>query len=247
MITILLKGGAALTKGLNAFQLKLIAIIAMLIDHIAWAFVPLDTALGQAIHFVGRITAPTMCFFIVQGYKHTRSLPRYSGRLALFAIVSQLPFSYYNFGRPGFFPLNVIYTLTLGLLAIHCWETITDDSRRWMAVILLTILSGPADWSMFGVAMCLLFHIFDRDRVRLNIVMGTMIIVLIAGQLAAEMSFGLDFRRALANSWYHGGLLLGFLLPRLYNGERGGGAWSKWLFYGFYPLHLVILGLLRWR
>lgn len=236
-----------MTKGLSAFQLKVIAIVAMLIDHIAWAFVPLDTFLGQAMHFVGRTTAPTMCFFIAQGYKHTRSLPRYVRRLAVFALISQIPFSYYNFGTPGIFPLNVIYTLTLGLLAIHSWETISDDNRRWMVVILLTLLSIPADWSMFGVAMCLIFHIFEEDHMRLNIAMGTMIIVLMGGQLAAEMSLGLSFEKALANSWYHGGLLLGFMLPRLYNGERGGGAWTKWLFYGFYPLHLVVLALLRWR
>ena len=97
-----------MTKGLSAFQLKVIAIVAMLIDHIAWAFVPLDTFLGQAMHFVGRTTAPTMCFFIAQGYKHTRSLPA-TWRLAVFALISQIPFSYYNLA-PQDFPLNVIYT-----------------------------------------------------------------------------------------------------------------------------------------
>ena len=75
----------------------------------------------------------------------------------------------------------MIYTLTLGLLAIHSWETISDDNRRWMVVILLTLLSIPADWSMFGVAMCLIFHIFEEDHMRLNIAMGSMIIVLMGG------------------------------------------------------------------
>ena len=66
---------------------------------------------------------------------------------------------------------------------------------------------------------------------RLNIAMGTMIIVLMGGQLAAEMSLG---RAESFQQLYHGGLLLGYL-PRLYNGERGGGAWTKWLFMGFIP------------
>ena len=58
-------------KGLTAFQLKLIAITAMLIDHLAWYYVDLDTGLGQLLHMVGRLTAPIMCFFIAEGYRHT--------------------------------------------------------------------------------------------------------------------------------------------------------------------------------
>ena len=86
-------------KGLTAFQLKLIAITAMLIDHLAWYYVDLDTGLGQLLHMVGRLTAPIMCFFIAEGYRHTRSLRRYAARLAVFALISQLPFTYYSLGR----------------------------------------------------------------------------------------------------------------------------------------------------
>lgn len=67
---------------LNATQIKTIAIIAMLIDHIAWAFIPTNSLLGQIMHCIGRITAPTMCYFIAQGYLHTSSFSRYLRRLA---------------------------------------------------------------------------------------------------------------------------------------------------------------------
>lgn len=49
---------------LNRNQLKYLVIIAMLIDHLAWAFVPTDTVLAQIMHFVGRLTGPTMAFFV---------------------------------------------------------------------------------------------------------------------------------------------------------------------------------------
>lgn len=43
---------------LNRNQLKYLVIVAMLIDHIAWAFVPTASLLGQVMHFIGRLTGP---------------------------------------------------------------------------------------------------------------------------------------------------------------------------------------------
>ncbi len=60
--------------GMSSFTLKMIAILAMLIDHIAWAFVPTGTLLGQIMHIIGRITAPIMCYFIAEGYYHTHNI-----------------------------------------------------------------------------------------------------------------------------------------------------------------------------
>ena len=51
------------TKGfLNRNQLKYLVIAAMLIDHIAWAFVPTASLLGQVMHIIGRLTGPTMAY-----------------------------------------------------------------------------------------------------------------------------------------------------------------------------------------
>ena len=68
-------------RGLSAHTLKIIAIIAMTIDHIAWAFVDACSAAGILMHLVGRLTAPIMCFFIAEGYAHTRNANRYALRL----------------------------------------------------------------------------------------------------------------------------------------------------------------------
>ena len=58
------------------------------------------------MHFVGRLTGPTMCFFIAEGYRKTRSFPRYLLRLGVFALISQLPFTYYSMGALGSYPLT---------------------------------------------------------------------------------------------------------------------------------------------
>ncbi len=62
--------------GMSAYTLKIIAIIAMLIDHIAWAFVPTGTILGQVMHTIGRITAPIMSYFISEGFYHTHNVKK---------------------------------------------------------------------------------------------------------------------------------------------------------------------------
>lgn len=54
-------------------KLKLIACVAMLFDHIAWAFLPLG-GVGDFMHLFGRITAPIMCYFIAEGYFNTHDL-----------------------------------------------------------------------------------------------------------------------------------------------------------------------------
>ena len=117
---------------MNRNQLKYLVILAMLIDHIAWAFVLTASPAGQLMHLVGRLTAPTMAYFIAEGYRHTQNVKKYVLRLALFALLSWAPFVYFEFGyfpihigKDGFFiqpATGVIYTLLLGLLAICLWD-----------------------------------------------------------------------------------------------------------------------------
>ena len=130
------------TKGfLNRNQLKYLVIAAMLIDHIAWAFVPTASLLGQVMHIIGRLTGPTMAYMLAEGYHYTRNVKKYAMRLGIFAVISWLPFSYFESGgiRPAF---GVIYTLFLSLLAIWFWDKAKCSvSVKWLAVLVLCILS----------------------------------------------------------------------------------------------------------
>ena len=67
-------------KGLTSDILKLIAVIAMVIDHIAWAFIPFNSIAGQIMHVIGRLTAPIMCFMIAEGYYKTNNVKKYAQR-----------------------------------------------------------------------------------------------------------------------------------------------------------------------
>ena len=81
-------------KTMDANQIKLLAILAMTIDHIAWLVFPgySKAPLALLMHLIGRMTCPIMCFFIAEGYYHTRDLNRYTLRLFVFAVISHFAY-----------------------------------------------------------------------------------------------------------------------------------------------------------
>lgn len=81
-------------KGINSNILKLIAIISMTFDHVAWAVFPGFSThpLAVIMHIFGRIACPIFCFFIVQGYIYTKNFKKYFCRILIFAIISHVPY-----------------------------------------------------------------------------------------------------------------------------------------------------------
>ncbi len=236
---------------LNRSQIKYIVIAAMLIDHIAWAFVPTLSALGQIMHFIGRLTAPTMAFFIAEGYHYTRNFKKYAIRMAVFAVISWAPFAFFECGDlpilfiHGRLYLNfprqsVIYTLFLGLMAIRLW----DSKRIPMPIKIIgigciCIIAVPGDWMFSAVLWCLAFHIF-RDKPALKWTAYCVIGLFSASSIfAADPWWGQLFQLGI----YMVPLLIGFC----YNGEPGKkNGFNKWFFYIFYPAHIAIIGLIKW-
>ena len=101
---------------LDANMLKLIAILAMTADHLAWLLCPGYSTVPIALflHVIGRLTCPIMCYFIAEGYHYTRSVRRYAARLFIFAFISHFAYifasgdyvdawSFVPFSRGSFF------------------------------------------------------------------------------------------------------------------------------------------------
>ena len=111
-------------KCLNRNTLKYIAIIAMLLDHIAMLLFTKNSniALYSTFRFIGRLTAPIMCYFIAEGFYYTHSRKKYGERLALFAVISQFAYTFAHhktiLTSNLFTDLNVIYTLFIGFLVL---------------------------------------------------------------------------------------------------------------------------------
>lgn len=243
---------------LNRNQIKYIVIIAMLIDHIAWGFVDrINPYFGGVMHFVGRLTGAAMAYFVGEGYQYTRSVPKYQMRLGIFAIISWVPFVYFEF---GFFPFcnenadiltslsqSVIFTLFLGLTAIRVWESPKMSKPiKVCIVVLICAVSCIGDWAFMNVLGCLFVHVFRNDPKNKWISFTLTYFIpnfLMITYLA--VSSGLDI--ASRNFFQFGVLLVPVMMRFVYNGERGSkAAVHKWFFYAFYLLHLLILGFLRW-
>lgn len=242
--------------GLTSNALKTIAIVAMLIDHLAVTFVPYGTLPWIVMRFVGRFTAPIMFYQSVEGYHHTRSANRYTLRLATFAAISYIPYLYFAFGAlpnaDNFYNLNVIFTILLGLLAVRARNELKNPVLSIGTILALLMLSIIGDLAYMCVIMMLAMDYFYGDFRRqtfayLLIIMGLNGLL----PLFLQPLIGLVYEKTFDFAAYWPtiigfGLLVPIYLLSRYNREKGSkGNLSKWGFYIFYPLHLLILGLVK--
>ncbi|MDR0377091.1 MAG: conjugal transfer protein TraX, partial [Spirochaetaceae bacterium] len=144
--------------GLTSNAIKIIAIIAMTIDHIAWTFFPhysLDVPI-ISMKIIGRLTAPIMMFFIAEGYYHTKNIKKYIFRLFVFAIISHFAYAiafdknFVPFKNSVFDQTSIIWALMLGLIALAIRESKSLKIKMWQKHIIIFIIictAFPADWS----------------------------------------------------------------------------------------------------
>ena len=226
-------------KVINRNALKYIAIVAMLIDHIAWAFVPTGSVLGQVMHFFGRLTGPTMAYMLYEGYIHTKNVKKYAIRLGIFALISWIPFSLFETGYWYYPTFGVIYTLFLALLVLCMWDkTDLPKAVKVILVIVACILSIFGDWPIFDILWPLFLFIY-RDNYRKK---WASFFIIIASEVILISLFS-GFRRSI---FQLGAFMVPLILMYFYNGESGSKkAFHKWFFYVFYPLHLLILWALK--
>ena len=237
---------------LDAYKLKWIAIIAMVLNHIViawWEIIPLG--LAYPFYLVGGLTFPIMAFFVVEGYKHTRNLKRYVARILVIGLIA-LPFHYLTLGLALGPNLNIMFTIALSLGVLVMYDKINSRALFWVLYILLIVPVSLFffEWSFPGVTMVLCFYIIKGEKKRriwspiiavlLNFVL--VFALLIPGFEMPEMTgLAADPNFALVSATFIVGMLLASVLLLSYNGERG--KKMKWLFYTFYPLHLAVLAV----
>lgn len=247
-------------RDLSLNCLKYIAVVAMLIDHIAFAFVPNGTLPAILMHIIGRITGLTMFFAAVEGYHHTRNLSRYLLRLAVFAGVSWIPFLYFHYGGLpegiSYMRPNVIYTIFCGVLAVSIRrsERLKNPVLKTLLILALVILCVPADWGPPGVMIILVFDFFygnfqQQAFAYCLIVLCQMdVLSLITRPFFSLFYDGVFYfdREFYAYFMENTGAFLPLILLCFYKGRHGArNRFAKWFFYFFYPLHLLLLGFLQ--
>ncbi len=233
-------------KTLNGDQLKLIAILAMTVDHVADLIYPGFPAVPAAIllHIIGRLTAPIMWFFISEGFHYTHDIKKYLLRLGGFAVISHFAYCF-AFGidpvpfRSGIFnQTSVMYPLFVGALVLWLQNS-GVGMREWQrtaAVFLLIWSAFPGDWSCIAVLSVVGMY---RNRGNLKKQMTAILPWVLL--YAAVSFFFVDRAYGLVQPF----VFLVYPLLKRYNGQRGKGKGMKWFFYLYYPAHLAVIGLLR--
>ncbi len=232
---------------LSAFGLRLIAMGAMLCDHL-WATV-ISGNLWMTM--VGRIAFPIFAFLIVEGFFHTRNVQKYALRLLIFALLSELPFNLVQ-GGDWFYPFgqNVMWTLLLGLLCLDRLEKLRGQHigpkaglRMALAILGFALAATVTltDYAGYGVLTVVVFYAFRGNswRSRLGQLVGLALInwVWVKG-MTIPLAFGLELP-------IQGFAVLALLPIWCYRGRQGlHNRAAQLAFYAFYPVHLLILGLL---
>ncbi len=221
---------------MSGFLLKLLALVPMLIDHTGHVLFP-----GVMwMRYIGRLAFPIYCFLLVEGFLHTRDLRKYMGRLAVFAVISEIPFDlaiYGEFFEPAH--QNVFITLLFGLMAISIMS-IVDVGNIWFNYVLRMLIAVPfgvaaqlmhTDYRWIGVGLITVMFLF-HDLEILKLGLGAVLMLPV-----------------FTNSIEYFGLI-SFVPMHFYNGRRGiphsgYGRVLQWFFYIFYPVHLLVLAGIR--
>ncbi len=233
-------------KTLSATQLKIIAIIAMSIDHIAWGFVDMFSPLGQIMHVIGRLTIPIMCYFVAEGYEKTHDVKKYLLRMATFAVLAAVPF-YMFFSEEYGYRQNFIFDLFLALLAL----TVADSGKLKKGVkglllgCILLVSAIIGGWPIFPIILVLVFH-YVKDFKKLCIYLGGLVCVLEAVLIPLILLNNTYHFARYEWEWYEFLYFFGFILAlpliRLYNGERGKyPLGNRYFFYIYYAAHFFVL------
>ena len=225
--------------------LKIIAIIAMTIDHIGELFFKDAGYLYFLMRSIGAITFPIMAYMVGEGYRYTKNLKKYKIKLLLFSLISVLPFAL-AFGRDTY-GLNVGFTLLFGLYAIEIYDKFKNNTLKWILIALILISSFWFDWGFFGCGLILLFYISKgRKKHIIFALIATVILFVIRNQVYYLAEYGrlIPFKVFVtANAFLR---LIGFIPAGLiilsYNGVQK--KRMKYLYYIYYPLHLAILGII---
>ena len=234
------------SRFLTASSLRLCAILLMLCDHLWASLIPGNNWMTN----LGRLAFPIFAFQISEGYLHTSDYKRYAKRLLLFALISEIPFNLFYISYP-FFPFhqNVMFTLLLGLLAVHQIDLLrsAENSRQRIRAslflfmyLLLSVLLFP-DYGTRGVLTVAAFYLLREFPLAWLCQLIAMVLLNIVGFKGLQIPFELfGFSFSLVQQ----GFAVFALLPIwCYNGEKGRS--TKYGSYLFYPLHMLILYFIR--
>jgi hypothetical protein len=223
-----------LKLGLNNNQLKIIAIISMLVDHVGEELFP-DV---YVLRVIGRFAFPIFAYMIAEGCKYTRNRAKYLGQIAALGIVCQLVY----FFAMGSLYQGILITFSLSIVTIFAIDLFIKKKNAPSCILMVFTVASVI---FISVVMPIIFKKqgFALDYGALGVLMPIAVYYLPKNAQKIGASALILLVRALLYGDYRWFALLAIPLLCIYNGERGK-AKLKYLFYIFYPTHLVVIYLI---
>ena len=232
-------------------SLHIMAMIFMLCDHLWGTIVPGNDWLTC----IGRISFSIFAFMIVEGYFHTKNLKKYIFRLLVFAVLSEIPFNL-AMGSSIFYPIhqNVLWSFLISIGLIHWNEKAKTSHKLWkqIAVGCVTIILGyvlglltMVDFYHAGILTVLVFYFF-RQRKWWSFIGQFVCLWYINMELLGGFAYEVHLWGKTYFFLRQGFAMLALIPIWLYRGRQGyHNKILQYTYYGFYPIHLLILGLLK--
>lgn len=216
--------------------LKLVAIIAMTADHVSTYLMEHGTIAYEICQFFGNFTIVIMSYFIIQGLKYTHSVRRYAIRMLIWAVISQLP--YYLLRHDS--GLNVLVTLLGSLIAVHLL-----DKKGWGYYILAFAVFLPislfSDWAFLPLIFTMVFYEADKhDKKWISIVL--LPVVMFATRLLISID---SIARYMSEVVAFVIITTVIYLLRDRTERKAKGMIPGFVFYAYYPCHLMLILLLK--
>lgn len=224
---------------MDSFQLKLIACLFMLIDHMGFILFPKMIIL----RLIGRLAFPLFAWFISEGYIHTRSFKKYILRLSVFAIILESPFILFSsyFQSTGKDTLNIFFTLSLGLLSIYAYDRYQNRFCKLFFPIMIALFAQfiKADYGFYGIITILLFYIFNADFFKTALYQILFNLIYASALLSYNYAHHITFDTFIVIQVFS---TFSLLFIKAYNEKQG--KKMKYFFYFFYPAHIILLYLI---
>jgi hypothetical protein len=211
------------------------------------------------LNCIGRIAFPIFAFMIVEGYFHTKNLKKYVLRLLIFALLSEIPLNL-AMGSRIFYPVhqNVLWSFLISIGLIWLNERAGHRGKPWVRILVKilvaigTVLLGYVlglitfvDFYHGGILMVLTFYFF-RHRKWWCYIGQALCLWYINAELLGGIGYELTILGMDIFFLRQSFSLLALIPIWLYRGEQGYHAkWFRYVCYGFYPVHLLILGLIK--
>ncbi len=250
---------------MSTLWLKILACAAMLADHIGFFSNYGYPELELILRGFGRIAFPIFCYLIAFGYRKTSDKFKYLLRLIIIGLLSELPFYYCFYGRlPNLSFSNVYFTLALGLLSIILFDYISKSGTRLFFPSLLAVIPPAAlaaligtDYGADGVLLIFFFCLAGTNKAAITaltlLFASRKFIIALAVALGDALPHLSAFSLPAIRDWDKLQILgaLALLPILLCDGSRGYRPKSRaaqkviqYSFYLFYPVHLLVLGVI---